>query len=207
MSPRSRTLAAVVTIVVLFAACSLPPKPRVENGKYKNFEHEFLVKIPSGWDQHTQMSDQVADGVAARFSENFVFMLSNPETRGMIILEARPAEFDIVTMGQDKTATSEQLTAFLDERGRQLTEDGGLTDYTYELSSLDVARGYGPTLVFTESAKTDAGDRIETAAYLNKCQTSKTCMLIVTLISKEDTYAVNYEAFAMVANSAAKVYM
>jgi hypothetical protein len=206
MSTRILKCVAFVVIFSFIAGCTLPRKPRVENGKYKNFEHEFLVKIPSGWDYHATMPEQVKDGVAGNFAENVVCMLSNPETQGYIILEANRSDFDIVSMGHDKSAAGEQLTAFLEERGQQLA-DGGIENYTYEIGSLDVAKGYGPTLIFTESAQSSTGDHIETAAYLNQCQKAKTCMLIVTLISKEDTYAVNYEAFALVANSAAKVYM
>lgn len=204
---RARRWAVVFCAATLIMGCSLPRNPRVENDRYKNFEFEFMVKVPKGWTPQTSMPEQVSSGIAGRFADKLVCMLSNPGTQGTIVVEAETSDFDIVALGQNPTPVQEQLTEYLETREAQFTEEGDIVNYAAEPAIPDIAEGYGPTLFFTESAQGTLGDRVETAAYLNKCQKASTCMIRVILISKEDNFETNYEAFAQVANSTGKVYL
>lgn len=200
-------LTLVFCVATLIMACSLPRKPRIENNRYKNFEYEFLLKIPGSWTPSTSMPEQVSAGIAGRFADKAVCLLSNPGTQGMIVVTAETSDFDIVALGQDTAYAQEQVTGYLETREAQFTEEGDMASYAAEPAVLDIAEGYGPTLVFTESAQSTNSDRIETAVYLNKCQKAATGMIQIILISKEDHFDTNYEAFAQVANSVGTVYL
>jgi len=180
--------------------------PRIENAYYKNFEYEFKIKIPQGWQPHKNITDEIEDGVAAAFADDFVLMLSNPKTKGIILITADKSDEDIVALSGNKEAFKERLLAKVAEREAMLAADYGYEGYAYEIGSLEVPEGYGPTMTYYENAKKQNGDMFVRAVYLNRCQKDDTCVLNFTLLCKEEDYNANSGAFISVTNSAIKVY-
>ncbi|MFZ5573358.1 MAG: hypothetical protein ACOZF0_23390 [Thermodesulfobacteriota bacterium] len=186
--------------------CTVYPKPRLDNGYYKNFEYEFKFRLPGGWVAHNYITDEIAEGVAAEFAENFVFMLTNPETEGMILITAEKSEFDIVSIGYNKESLKEKILAKISEWEAQLAERYAFENYTYQLYPVEIAEGYGPTLIYSETANSLKGDNYARAYLLNRCSKEGTCSLQVTLISKDAGYDYNFKVFTDIVNSLIKVY-
>jgi len=180
--------------------------PRIENAYYKNFEYEFKIKIPHEWQSHKNITDEIKDGTAAPFAEDFILMLSNPKTNGIILVTATKSDEDIIALNANKEAFQNRLLALLTEREEMLTAEYGYEGYTYELGSLEIAEGYGPTLTYFENAKNQNGDMFVRAVYLNKCQKDETCTLAFTLLCKEADYNLNAKALTKVTDTAMKVY-
>lgn len=198
----------VLSLILLAGTygCAVYPKPRLDNGYYKNFEYEFKFKLPNGWVTHNNLPDELSKGVAAEFANNFVFMLTNPETEGIILITAEKSEFDIVTIGYDKESLKEKILAKISEWEAQLAERYAFENYTYQLYPISVAEGYGPTLIYSETANSMTGDNYARGYLLNKCLKDQTCSVQVTLISKDAGYEQNFAVFSDIVNSLVKVY-
>jgi len=187
-------------------ACTIYRTPRVEDAYYKNFEYEFKFRMPSGWDFHKNMPDEIKDGIAAHFKDDFVVLLTNPNTRGTIVVSADKTKEDIISLGIDKDAFKEKLLERIKEREEEFTKEYQYENFTYEVGPLTVKEGYGPTFIYKESAKSKTGDKYVRLEYLNKCQKDNTCSLIFTLICKEADFDSNYSTLSKLADSAKKVY-
>ncbi len=195
-----------LSLLITAAGCTIYSKPRIDNYNYKNFEFEFKFKIPNGWVCHSNIPDELAKSVAAEYADNFVFMLTNPQTEGIILLTAEKSDFDIISIGYNKDILKEKLEAKIAEWKARLDKRYGFQDYTSQLYPVEISEGYGPTLVYSETATSEAGDNYARGYLLNKCRKDQTCTVQVTLISKTPQYEKNYEVFSNVVNSLTKVY-
>jgi hypothetical protein len=189
-----------------FYACTIYRTPRVEDSFYKNFEYEFKFRVPTGWEPHRDMPDEIEDGVARYFKDDFVVMLTNPDNRGIVIVSADKADEDIISLGYDKDSFKEKLLERIREREETFTKEYGYENFTYEVGPLTVKEGYGPTFIYKESAKSKEGDKYVRLEYLNVCREDRTCSLAFTLICKEADFDANYSEFSKIADSARKVY-
>jgi hypothetical protein len=198
----------ILTLVCLniICACTIYRTPRVEDAFYKNYEYEFKFRMPAGWDFHKNMPDEIKEGIAEHFSEDFVVMLTNPDSRGIIVVSADKSDLDIISLGMDKEAFKTKLMEQIKEREEEFTGDHEYQDFNYEVGPLKVKEGYGPTFIYKESGKSKNGDKYVRLEYLNKCQKDCTCSVAYTLICKEEDFDGNYEILSKVADSARKVY-
>ncbi len=190
----------------IFYACTIYRTPRIEDAYYKNFEYEFKFRMPSGWDFHRKMPDEIKDGIAAYFMEDFLVLLTNPGSRGIIVVAADKTKEDIVSLGTDKEPFTERLLERIKEREETFTKEYGYENFTYEVGPLTVKEGYGPTFIYKESAKSKTGDKYVRLEYLSRCQEDSTCSLVFTLICKEADFDGNYSTLSKLADSAKKVY-
>ncbi len=189
-----------------FYACTIYRTPRVEDSFYKNFEYEFKFRVPGNWEPHRNMPDAIKDGIAANFKDDFVFMLTNPGNRGIIVVSADTTKEDIISLGIDKDAFKEKLLERIKEREEEFTKDLQYENFTYEVGPLTVKEGYGPTFIYKETGQSKNGDKYARLEYLNKCQEDDTCSLIFTLICREADFDGNYSVLTKLADSARKVY-
>jgi len=196
---------ALICLSTLYA-CTIYRTPRVEDAFYKNFEYEFKFRMPSGWDFHKNMPDEIKDGIAANFKDDFIVLLTNPNTRGTIVVSADTTKDDIVSLGIDKEAFKVKLLERIKEREEEFIKENEYEDFTYEVGPLTVKEGYGPTFIYKESAKSNNGDKYVRLEYLTKCQKDDTCSLIFTLICKEADLDSNLSVLNKLADSARKVY-
>lgn len=196
----------IILGLVMLGSCRLPPKPRIENTYYKNYEYEFKCKIPQGWSGYKDLPGELEKTVAGEFTDNFIFLLTNPETEGVIIITADTSDYDILTIGYNKDAFAERLKADLTANAAAFSEENGYKDYNNDIYPLQIAQGYGPTLIYSETATRTAGDQFVRAVLLNKCQEEETCEIHMTLITRQDTYDYNFNILSNLINSTIKVY-
>ena len=83
--------------------------------------------MPAEWDFHKKMPNEIKDGIAANFKDDFVVLLTNPKTRGTIIVSADTTKQDIISLGIDKEAFKEKLLERIKEREEEFTKE-----YLYE---------------------------------------------------------------------------
>lgn len=203
-----RCLAVLLSLGLLagISGCTIYSKPRVENGYYKNFEYEFKFRVPNGWVLHRNITDELSKGVAAEYADNFVYMLTDPTTEGIILITAEKSDLDIIAIGYNKDTLKDKIQVKIDAWKDQLAKRHGFEDYTYQLYPVSISEGYGPTLIYSEMASSKDGDHYARGYLLNKCRKDDTCTVQVTLISKAAGYEENYEVFSNVVNSMVKVY-
>jgi hypothetical protein len=187
-------------------SCTIYRTPRVENATYKNFEYEFKFRVPNGWHVQKTMPKSLEQGLANYFTKNFVVMLIHPQNKSMIIVEANKSNEDILSLGYNNDAFKERLLARINEREQEMTTSNLLEDYTYEVGQLTVTKGYGPSFIYKESAKSKDGEQYTRSEYLNQCQDKCSCDITLTLISKQNDFQNNYQVFSMVSDSVKKVY-
>jgi len=189
-----------------FYACTIYRTPRVEDAYYKNFEYEFRFRVPTGWEPYKEMTDEIEDGVARHFKDDFVLMLANPDNRGIVIVSADKTDEDIVSLGHDANAFKAKLMERIQEREETFAKEYEYKNFAYEVGPLKVKEGYGPTFIYKESGLSKEGDKYARLEYLNKCREDCTCSLIFTLICREADFDANYSVLSKMADSARKVY-
>lgn len=208
MTPKKSFLIMVMLLVTtLVCSCTLYKTPRVEDAMYKNFEYEFRFRVPNGWNVQQDFPKAMESDLAGRFAKNFCVMLIHPQNNGMIIFQADKSDEDIFSLGYNQAAFKERLTARLQAREQEITEAGELENYTYDIGSLTVKEGYGPTLIYQESAGNKNEEQYVLLEYLTQCQNKCTCRITVTLVTKANDLQSNFAVYDKVTDSLRKVYM
>lgn len=206
LTTHARVTVLFFSLLLTLCSCTIHRTPRIEDATYKNYEYEFKLRIPSGWQVRQEMTKGIEEGLAGHFSKDFVVMLIHPRNEGMIIVQADKSDDDILAMGYNRDGFRESLAARLAEKEAEMTESGQFTDYRYEIGSLTVKQGYGPSFLYNESAANQAGEQFDSSLYLTRCQNDASCEIRVTLIAKKKTFQKNYPVYTKVRKSVKKVY-
>lgn len=208
MVPKKSSLIMMMILVITLAcSCTLYKTPRVEDAMYKNFEYEFTFRVPNGWNVQQDFPKALESDLAGHFAKNFCVMLIHPQNNGMIIFQADKSDEDIFSLGYSPDAFKERLTARLQAREQEITEAGELENFTWDIGGLIVKEGYGPTLIYQESASNKNGEQYVLLEYLTQCQKKSTCRITVTLVTKASDLQNNFAVYDKVTDSLKKVYM
>ncbi|RJP83099.1 MAG: hypothetical protein C4522_01695 [Desulfobacteraceae bacterium] len=200
------SIMVTILIMAFLISCTIYKTPRVEDALYKNFEYEFAFRVPTGWDIQESLPKSLGEGLAGLFTNDFRVMLIHPQNNGMIIVQADTSGEDILSLGYNKDAFRERLTARIQAKEQEIAASGQLENYTYEIGPLTVKQGYGPSFIYQESAKNRNGEQYVRSEYLNQCRKKCSCDIQVTLVSKETDFQNNYQVFTQVTDSLRKVY-
>ena len=204
---KTNLIMLVLLVISLVCSCTLYKTPRVEDAMYKNFEYEFTFRVPNGWSVQQDFPKALESDLAGHFSKDFCVMLIHPQNNGMIIFQADKSDEDIFSLGYNQEAFKERLTARLQAREQEIAEAGELENFTWDIGSLSVKQGYGPTLIYQESASNKNGEQYVLLEYLTQCRNKCTCRITVTLVTKASDLQGNFAVYDKVTDSLKKVYM
>ena len=196
----------VVFICLAFlASCATYPPPKIEDGKYLNFQYEFLFSVPEDWKQVESVPESLEMYILPEEISATKIMFFNEGTDGLISVMSQKKPINVGrTEGFDFKG---RLEKFLEKRKNDFGNNKRFTsEYSYEIHS--IVPGDVPSTVVSEEIifETDNTKRKaidNTFMYLS--HKKNTCFVTLYLLSNINTFEENIVVYDRMLNSLDKL--
>jgi hypothetical protein len=215
-------MAPFIALLVLSAflgpgGCSLIPSPLIVGDTYTNFEYEYSLDLPEGWEPAPDPSEAL-ERCARWVDEGMVsLVLTHPASDGLIAVFNGKQELAYPRyMGLAERYWADRI----DTMHEHLKAEVDVQRYDYWIYKDNLVatqqnyfvsqRAYRPEKVFGVDARIIEGNvakRLIFEWFLFPCQKDRSCQTIIMMICREDLYKENRPAFdAVVATLRAHDY-
>ncbi|MFC1858091.1 hypothetical protein ACFL9U_08675 [Thermodesulfobacteriota bacterium] len=196
----------IVFICLAFlASCATYPPPKIEDGRYLNFQYEFLFSVPEDWKQVERVPESLEMYILPEEISAIKIMFVNEETDGLISVMSQKKPINVGRMeGFDFKG---QLEMFLEKRKNKFENAKQFNaEYFHEIHNL--TPGDVPSTVVSEEIifETDNTKRKaidNTVMYLS--HKKNTCFVTLYLLSEIDTFEENLVIYDRMLNSLDKL--
>ena len=200
----------ILSLVIVVSGCAMSEPPRVENGRYINFEYRFSLRVPEGWEYSETIPQPYAKGLTtadeglfkAAFSEDSYTQYDINYTR-YIIVEAAKTELALSYLQADFIS---DLNGELIKKEKIFRNQFTIGEYfNYEIYE-DQILNCRDACVILEVSYQIKSNRCLSRHIIYKTNSGRYNYVVVLLIAREDKFVDSVDIFYSVVDSFQRYY-
>jgi hypothetical protein len=181
------------------------PPPELQENKYTNFEYQYCVEIPPGWEARTKVPKDLAMMMGNEVTKRINLVLVNDEPGGLMIISNKRINRKYENFHK---ATREGILKHVHAYESSLKQAFDVSRFEYDIK---------PSIFYATQFKIDAGQnsfqpeaylvidvdmdltiggaKLREKHFIYPCQEDKSCEARITVSSNKDNYDGNHSAY------------